>query len=134
VDRLRCGADEKELRLLFAVLVIDRDVDLDGLVAKRPDVLKRGFERAMEAAADLAGPADVEDEFLLVVLEAGLVLLEALQLRDAVGVELLEQRRERLLELAPRDALENRDVGVEMHFVPHGENLERGWRILPLKS
>src|SRR2546423_4097825 len=134
VDRLRRGADEEELRLLLAVLVIDGDVDLDSLVAKRPDVLKRGFERAMEAAADLAGPANVEDEFLLVVLEARLVLLEALHVSEPIGIQVLEERPEGLLELSPRDAFENRDIGVEMHFVPHGENLEWGCKILPLKS
>src|SRR5690349_5620035 len=134
VDRLRRRADEQELRLLLAVLVIDGDVDLDCLVAIRPDVVERGLERAMEAATDFAGPADVEDELLLVVLEARLVLLEALDVGEPVGVQVLEERPESLLELSPRDAFENRNIGVEMHFVPHGENLEWGGKILPLKS
>ena len=56
----------------------------------------------------------------------GLVGLQALHVGEAVGVEILEQRRERLLELAPRDAFENGDVGVEMDFVPHGGDLGRG--------
>src|SRR5260221_1863570 len=134
VDRLRRRADEEQLRLLLAVLVIDGDIHFDRLVAKRADGLERGFECAVEAAADLAGPADVEDQFLLVELEARLVLLEALHIGEAIGVQVLEQRRERLLELPPRDAFENRDIGVGMYFVPHCANLRGGCRILPLKS
>src|SRR5678815_1577900 len=61
VDRLRRRADEEEPRFLLAVLVVHGDVDLDRLVAQRPEVLERRVERAVEAAADLAGPADVED-------------------------------------------------------------------------
>jgi hypothetical protein len=80
----------------------------------------------MEAAADLAGPADVEDQLLLVVLDARLVGLDALHVGEAVGVQVLEPRRERLLELAPRDAFENRNIGVDVHFMPHGGNLNRG--------
>ena len=80
----------------------------------------------MEAAADLAGPAHGEQQLLLVVAEARLVGLEALHLGKAVGVEILEQRRERLLELPARDAFENGNIGVEMDFVPHGEHLNWG--------
>src|SRR5262249_21305798 len=134
VDRLWRRTDEQKLRLLLAVLVIDGEVDLDRFVAIRPDALERGFERAMEAATDFTGPADIEDQLFLVVLEARLVLLEALDVSEAVGVQVLEERREGLLELPPRDTFENRNIGVEMHFVPHGENLESGCEILPLKS
>src|SRR5205085_7792335 len=107
---------------------------LHRLVAIRSEALERRFERAVEAATDFAGPADVEDQFLLVVLEAGLVLLEALHVAQAVGIQILEQRLERLLDLPARDAFENRNVGVDVHFVPHGENLRWGAPILPLKS
>src|SRR5207302_2096005 len=48
-------------------------------------------------------------------LEARLVLLEALHVGEAVGVQVLEQRREGLLELPPRDAFENRNIGVEVY-------------------
>src|SRR4051812_35503433 len=65
VDRLRGRADEKQLRFLVAVLVVDRQVDLDCLVAVRPEVGERLLERRMETPANLAGPADVEDELLL---------------------------------------------------------------------
>jgi len=34
--------------------------------------------------------------------------------------------------LAPQTRFENRDIGEEMHFVPHGENRRGGCRILPL--
>jgi branched-chain amino acid transport system permease protein len=89
--------------------------------------------RRVEAAADLAGPADVEHQLLLVVLEAGLVGLDALHVGEAVGVEVLEPRRERLLDLALGDAFEDGNVGVDMDFVPHGVNLSWGWIILPPK-
>ena len=81
---------------------------------------------AVEAAADLARPAHGEEKLLLVELDAGLVGLEALHIGESVGVEILEQRRERLLELPPRDAFENGNIGVEMDFVPHGEHLNWG--------
>src|SRR3954470_15836727 len=113
VDRLRRRADEEELRLLLTVLVMHGDVDFDRLVAKRAERLERRLERAVEAAADLAGPADVKDQFLLVVLEAGLVLLEALHVGEAVGVKVLEERREGLLELTARNTFENWNIGVE---------------------
>ena len=126
VDRVRGRPDEKQLRLLVAVLVVNGKVDLDRLVAIGAEVLERLLERGMEAAADLAGPADVEDQLLLVVLDAGLVGLEALHVGEAVGVQILEPRRERLLDLAPRHAFEDRNIGVDVDFVPHGENLNRG--------
>jgi len=66
----------------------------------------------MEAAPDLAGPADVEDQHLFVELEARLVLLEALHVAEPVGVEIFEQGREGLLDLAPRDAFGESDIGV----------------------
>src|SRR5258707_2195749 len=91
-DRLRRRADEEQLGLLLAVLVVDGDIHFDCFVAKRSDGLERGFERAVEAAADLAGPADVEDQFLLVELEARLVLLEALHIGEALGVRGPEPR------------------------------------------
>src|SRR5207302_317630 len=119
---------------LLAVVVIRRDVDLDRLVAVGPEVLERDIERRVEAAADLAGPADGEDQLLLLVLDARLVGLEAFHVAQAVGVEILEQRRERLLDLAPRDAFEDGNVGVDVDFMPHGEHLGREWPILPLKS
>src|SRR6202008_4404658 len=119
VDRGRGRADEQQLRLLLAVLVVEREVDFHRLVAVRPEAVESGFEHAVEAAPDLAGPAHGENQLLLVVLDAGLVGLEALHVGEAVGVEVLEQRRERLLELTPRNALENRNVGVEVNFVPH---------------
>src|SRR5438874_3154139 len=100
----------------------------------RPEILERGIERRMEAAADLAGPAHGEDQLLLVELDARLVRLEALHVAQAVGVEILEQRRERLLDLAPRDAFEDGNVGVDVDFMPHGEHLGRERPILPLKS
>ena len=75
----------------------------------------------MEAAADLAGPADVEDQLLLVVLEARLVLLEALHVGEAVGVQVLEQRRERLLDLALARRLRESECR-------RGDGLRAAWR------
>ena len=46
----------------------------------------------------------------------------------------LKTHQERLLDLAPRDAFEDGNIGVNVDFVPHGENLSREWPILPLKS
>src|SRR5512138_1756430 len=127
VDRLRSRSDEKQLRLLLAVLEVGGDVDLDRLVAIGAEVLERGLERAVEAAADLAGPAEVQQQVLLVVADARLVGLQALHVGQAVGVQVFEQRRECLLELALGDAFENRYVRVDVDFEPHGENLGRGW-------
>src|SRR5574341_250468 len=62
VDRVRRRADEEELRLLLAVLVVEREIDLDRFVAVGADPLERRFERAVEAAADLAGPAHGEQK------------------------------------------------------------------------
>ena len=98
-----------------------REVDLDRLVAIRAEVLERGLERAVEAAADLAGPAQVEQQVLLVEADAGLVGLQALHVGEAVGVQVLEQRRESLLELALGDAFENRNIRVD-------DGLRAAWR------
>src|SRR6185295_6489871 len=127
VDRLRGRPDEEQLRLLLAVLEIGGDVDLDRLVAVGAEVLERRLERTVKAAADLAGPAEVQQQVLLVVADAGLVGLQALHVGEAVRVQVFEQRRESLLELALGDAFENRDVRVDVDFEPHGENLGRGW-------
>ena len=75
----------------------------------------------MEAAADLAGPAQREQHVLLVVLQARLVGLETLHVGEAVGIKILEQRRERLLQLPLGDAFENGNIGMNMDFEPHGE-------------
>jgi hypothetical protein len=120
VDRLRGGADEEQLRFLVAVLLVHGELDLDRLVAIGADVFQRRIERRVEAAADLAGPADVEDQLLLVVLDAGLVGLEAFHVGDAVGIEVLEPGRERLLDLAPGNTFENGNIGVNVDFEPHG--------------
>src|SRR6185295_8336598 len=128
VDRLRGRPDEEKLGLLLAVLEIGGDVDLDRLVAIGAEVLERGFERAVKAAADLAGPAEIQQQVLLVEADARLVGLQALHVGEAVGVQVFEQRRESLLELALGNAFENRYVRVDVDFEPHGENLGRGWR------
>src|ERR1043165_6703382 len=126
VDRLRGRADEQQPRLLLAVLVVHGQVDLDRLVAQRTEAAERGLKRAVEAAADLARPADGEQQLLLVELEARLVGLEALHVGEPVCVEVVEQRHQRLLDLPAGDAFENGNVGVQVNFVAHP-------RILPPK-
>jgi len=74
----------------------------------------------MEAAADLAGPAHQEHEFLLVETQTGFLLLEAFDVGEALGIEVLEQRRKRLLDLLSGNAFEHRDVSVQVHFHAHG--------------
>ncbi len=74
----------------------------------------------METAADLARPAGEQHEFLFVEAQARLFLLQALDVGKPLGIEVLEQRRERLLDLLFRHAFEDRDVGVEVHFHSHG--------------
>jgi len=99
VDRPRRRPDEQQARLLLAVRVVQGQLDLDRLVAQRPQVLERGLEGRVEAAAGLAGPAQEQQEVLLVEAQAGFVLLQALHVGEAVGVEIVQQGRERLLDL-----------------------------------
>jgi hypothetical protein len=122
----RCAswiADEQELGLLLPVLLIQREFHLDRLVAVGPEVLERGLQRGMEAAADLARPAHEQQQFLLVEADARLVRLQALHVGEAVGVEVLEPGRAGLLDLLARDPFEHGNVGVNVDFEPHGRNL-----------
>ncbi len=93
MDRLRGRADEQQLRLLVAVLVVERQVDFHRLVAVRAQVLERGVERGVEAAADLAGPAREQHQLLLAAVgvqhpvadEAEAVADRHADLADALG-------------------------------------------------
>jgi hypothetical protein len=120
VDRVRGRPDEQQPRFLLAVVQVQRDLDLNRLVAQRPEVLERALERRMEAAAGFARPAHQEHELLLVVAQAGLLGLEALDVGKPLGVEVVEQRRDGMLDLLFRHAFEHRDVGVQVHFHAHG--------------
>src|SRR5262249_26164945 len=117
-ERRRAG--EEEPRLLLPVRLVQRELDLHCLVAERSEVLQRLLQHAVETAADLACPAQQQHELLLVEADAGLVLLEALHVDDAVSVQVFEPGRERLLDLPLRHAFQDRDVGVHVHFHSHG--------------
>ena len=120
VNRLRGRSYEQQPGLLLAVVVVERHVDLDRLVAKRAEVLESALERAMEAAPDLSGPADQQHQLLVVKAQAGLFGLGALRVDERLGVQIVEPGRQRLFDLLLRHAFEDRDVSVDVYFHPHG--------------
>jgi hypothetical protein len=106
-------------RLLVAVLVVERHVHLDRLVAVGAEVVQRRLQRRVEAAPDLAGPAHQQHQLLLVEADAQLVGFQALHVGERVRVEILEPGRQRLLDLLAGDPFEDGDVGVHVDFEPH---------------
>src|SRR5262249_2686380 len=70
VDRVRRRSHEKQARFLLAVVVIERELDLDRLVAEGAQVLERGLERSVETPAGLAGPAQEQHQVLFVEAQA----------------------------------------------------------------
>jgi hypothetical protein len=114
------GPDEEQPRFLLAVVVVQRHVHFDRLVAERAEILERALERGVEAAADLSGPADEQQQLLVVEAQARFFGLDALRVSERFGVEIVEPRRQRLLDLLLRYAFEDRDVCVDVYFHPHG--------------
>ena len=60
VDRFRARTDEDLLEVFLAAVLVIGDGDLGGALGQRPQALESFFQTLVEAAPDLAGPADVE--------------------------------------------------------------------------
>jgi len=54
------------------------------------------------------------------VAKARLLGFQALHVGEGVGVEVLQPGRERLLDLLAGNPFEDRDIGVDVDFEPHG--------------
>ena len=82
MDRLGGRPHEQQPRFLLAVVVIQRHVDLDRLVAQGAEVLERALVRGVKAAADLSGPADEQHQLLIIEAQPGLLGLDALRVGE----------------------------------------------------
>ncbi|MNC87566.1 hypothetical protein D3C83_32990 [compost metagenome] len=99
MDRLRGGADEHLVELVFAVLGIVGDFDLRRVLGEGPQGPECLFQLRVKIAADFAGPADVDRALAGIELDARLLALDAVSFRDRLDVEVFEPLAQRVLDL-----------------------------------
>src|SRR5487761_2409944 len=121
MDSFRRGADEHHAEFVLAVIVVIADLDFGGRLGIRAERLQRFFDQFAEAAADIAGPADLQGLALRVEAEAGFVLVDAARVSEAVLVDVTKPWTQRGFHLGQAGLGPQRDGAVYVCFNAHSE-------------
>src|SRR6266853_3333396 len=104
-DRVGRRADEHPAVLVLAVLLVVAHLDRRRLLGVGRQGFEGPLERMLEIASDVPGPADVERAAPPVEYDAGLVLMGAARVGEAIHVDVIEPVPERQLDVGLADAV-----------------------------
>src|SRR5437879_375965 len=117
-------ADEHPAVLVLAVLLVIAHLDRRRLFGVGRQRFEGLLERMLEIASDVSGPADVERAAAPVKYDAGLVLMGAARIGEAIDVDVIEPASERKLDVSLADAALQQHRAVNMNFSMHLPALE----------
>jgi hypothetical protein len=99
VNGLGIGSDEYDTDFVPSILMIVAELHFAGLIGVAAQRLQGIFDYFSKVAADVSGPADLQQTSTPLEYEAGFIALNAFQLVHALDVEIVEPRLQRSLYL-----------------------------------
>ena len=105
--------------LVLAVLLVVANLDRRRLLGVGRQRFERPLERMLEIAPDVPGPTDVERAPTPVEHDAGLVLMGAARIGEAIHVDVIEPVSERQLDVSLADAAFQQHRAVNVNFSMH---------------